>query len=352
MFKELSEEESLELAMYPLCTITNQPISNQIVEDDLRAQMSIDDIITAKLQYGVEPHIKEMQFCTLPYDLPGEVWKPLPKTNDRYLISNKLRVKTVRSNSILKQRRSGEVTIWQTLSDRKSLAVNTCAYTVFGPQVIPLYPNTKRQHLINHKLTFGYELDYTEIRDNRSRIDMPGEIWKPLLEYNGAYEVSNMGRVKSMTKSVTNGDVVVTCLERIMAIAHIDGYYSVIITEASLVHTTRYVHHLVMQAFQPRTEEDIRLERIHIDHINGNKHDNRYCNLRYVTISENVRAANNMGKCNTKLPMSVILNLGYEYEKVRNCNELGRKYGVNGGQILKCVKGLTFSDVNRYIPKL
>ena len=39
-----------------------------------------------------------------------------------------------------------------------------------------------------------------EIWENRQLIDLEGELWLPIKGYEGLYEISNMGRVKSLPR--------------------------------------------------------------------------------------------------------------------------------------------------------
>lgn len=58
-----------------------------------------------------------------------------------------------------------------------------------------------------------------------------------------------------------------------------DGYYR--------TGNMKGIHNLVAEHFIPKTEEDIQLNRNMIDHINGDKSDNRAINLRWCTNQEN-----------------------------------------------------------------
>ena len=109
------------------------------------------------------------------------------------------------------------------------------------------------------------------------------EIWKPIPNYEGIYEVSNYGRVKSLERTIikSNG-VKMTCSEMILS-CHIDsvGYY------ATGLNSKLYrVHQLVAMAFlghKPNGHEKV------IDHIDDNKLNNYVGNLRLVSNRENIR---------------------------------------------------------------
>lgn len=112
------------------------------------------------------------------------------------------------------------------------------------------------------------------------------EIWKPVVGYEGFYEVSNLGNVRSYhfgkTKLLKPG-------------INKKGYLCVILSINGVRKTTT-VHRLVLQSFNPQKDAF----RNHINHINENKKDNRIDNLEWVTAKEN----NNHGTRNIRSGMS------------------------------------------------
>lgn len=102
--------------------------------------------------------------------------------------------------------------------------------------------------------------------------------------------------------------------------------------------TRKYVHHLVAQAYLPpkKPEEEI-------DHINGNRTDNRACNLRWCSRSENRQnSLQNNPKQLAHLQKRVI-KLDRDTEQVieefNGVKEASRKCSVNSGSIVKACKG-------------
>lgn len=108
-----------------------------------------------------------------------------------------------------------------------------------------------------------------------------GEIWKPVVGYEGMYEVSNMGRIKSLMRRINaNGGIRV--IQEFIKKNSIDskGYEYVWLWNKT--GRTYRIHKLVCMAFIPNPGN-----KPCIDHINGNRRDNRVENLRWCTHKEN-----------------------------------------------------------------
>lgn len=108
------------------------------------------------------------------------------------------------------------------------------------------------------------------------------EDWMPINGYEGLYEVSSMGRVKSNERMVYNGFAMYLRPERILKPNTLaKGYLQVTLYDGNSRKSFQ-VHRLVAQAF-------IRNNSNHpqVNHINGNKQDNRVQNLEWCNNSEN-----------------------------------------------------------------
>lgn len=112
------------------------------------------------------------------------------------------------------------------------------------------------------------------------------EIWKDIEGYEGLYQVSNLGRVKSLTRVVpfTNrwGQPMTRIeKEHIMKTKIQNNGYEVLCLRNSGAKWFS-VHRLVAMAFIPNPEN-----KPQVDHINGDKTLNIVSNLRWVTAAEN-----------------------------------------------------------------
>lgn len=125
---------------------------------------------------------------------------------------------------------------------------------------------------------------------NKSTRELKGEVFKPY-PLNVQYLASNFGRIKSKQQIVKHnygGNAIKK--ERILTQTdNGSGYLSVGLTENGKTKNTR-VSRIIAITFVENSEN-----KPQVNHINGNKKDNRYVNLEWNTSGENVRHAWNNG---------------------------------------------------------
>ena len=106
------------------------------------------------------------------------------------------------------------------------------------------------------------------------------EIYKDIKGYEGLYQISNYGNVMSLNYLNTGKAKLLT------PINHHTGYQFVHLRHNKI----KMIHTLVAEAFLPKIEG----KRI-VNHIDGNKKNNRLDNLEYVTYKENTQHAIKLG---------------------------------------------------------
>lgn len=158
------------------------------------------------------------------------------------------------------------------------------------------------------------------------------EVWKDVPGYEGLYQVSNLGRVKSLERWRKNGSGKQKIPERIMSQNAINRGYLMVQLSKNGVYKNVLVHRIVAEAFVQNLNG---LDTV--NHINGNKTDNRSTNLEWVTRGDNLRHAFGTGLNGADHRKLIRVA---QYDKDMNLikiypsmNEAARQTGVNEGNI-------------------
>jgi len=175
------------------------------------------------------------------------------------------------------------------------------------------------------------------------------EEWRDIQGFEGSYQVSNLGRVRSFDRVIMNNIGVHRIYKsRIMKyFLDKDGYENLTLNKLGKQYK-RKVHRLVAAAFidNPENKESV-------NHKDLNKKNNRLENLEWVTKSENmIHAAKNNKNCRgegiaqSKLSEEDVLIIRELYlSKQMNQKELSEKYKVTQSSISCIVLRKTWSHI-------
>lgn len=113
------------------------------------------------------------------------------------------------------------------------------------------------------------------------------EIWKDIKGYEGYYQVSNLGNVRRLPTIIKykNEGFRNYPPKDLIPEKTYDGYLRIVLMKEHKKQRFQ-IHRLVADAFIPNPEN-----KEQVNHINGNKADNRVENLEWCTSSENARHA-------------------------------------------------------------
>lgn len=165
------------------------------------------------------------------------------------------------------------------------------------------------------------------------------EIWKDILGFEGIYQASNFGRIKSLERIDALGH---RLKEKILKTARDRyGYYQVELYKNS-IGKMYLVHRLVWIAFNGQIPESMQ-----VNHINEIKSDNRLKNLNLMTPKENTNWGTRnerVGKVlkNRKDLSKPVLQFTLDNILVKeypSAKQVERELGFNQGNIVKCCNG-------------
>ena len=167
-------------------------------------------------------------------------------------------------------------------------------------------------------------------------MEVEKEIWRDISGYPG-YQVSNLGRVKSLERKVKHMNSYRTVKEKILNTRKFKNGYLVINLHNKGKRKTMTVHRLVCEAFIPNPNN---LQ--YVNHKDECKTNNNVENLEWCTIEYNCNFGSRnerISKTNTngkKSKAVICIETGKIYPSAR---EIQRQLGFNQGNISKCCIG-------------
>jgi hypothetical protein len=174
------------------------------------------------------------------------------------------------------------------------------------------------------------------------------EIWKDIQGYEGRYEVSNLGRVRTVPHYIEHNmfpGVQKFVRGRMRKLQNNGtGYKFLVLSKGDF----RTVHRLVAQSFIPNTDN-----KPWVNHKNGIKSDNRVENLEWCTRQENEDHAfgtglkNSTGSANqmAKLTENDVAEIKRLYVPRKNSEELAAKFGVHRVTIQRIARNKNWKHV-------
>lgn len=173
-----------------------------------------------------------------------------------------------------------------------------------------------------------------------ANVAAPDERWRPVVGYEGLYEVSNQGRVKSLSRWRKGGSRNPTCAvrERILSPSPVNryGHLAVGLSRDGVL-TKRTVHSLVAEAFLgPRPDG------MEVAHNDGDCAHNSADNLRYATRLSNMQDRVRHGTINSKLSADDVAEIRRLRGLVKQA-ALAERFGVTVPQISRIQTGRQWS---------
>lgn len=171
------------------------------------------------------------------------------------------------------------------------------------------------------------------------------EIWRDIPDYEGQYQVSNLGRVKSLERSISckDGRKSYIVPKRIMKLNKDNlGYLNVMLCKNGKIKRFR-VHQLVARTFIPNPEN-----LPMINHKNEIKTDNRVENLEFCTAKHNANYGTrnerlskiNKGKISLKRKTILQFTLDNVFIRVwDSATTASKELNINQSNITSCCRG-------------
>lgn len=178
------------------------------------------------------------------------------------------------------------------------------------------------------------------------------EVWRQVPGYRDYYEVSNLGNVRSVERTITqsNGRIRTFPSKMLKPRAYKAGHLSIELFRGSLGKKW-LVHRLVLLAFRGKSAQGTR-------HLDGNPANNRFYNLRYGTQKENMADKKIHGTHNfafgedagsATISNSLVRRLKRDLKRIGHIRGSGKrlaeKYGIKRQKVSNIKNGHTWNRI-------
>ncbi|BDP47567.1 MULTISPECIES: NUMOD4 domain-containing protein [Enterococcus] len=170
------------------------------------------------------------------------------------------------------------------------------------------------------------------------------ELWMDIEGYEGVYQVSSLGRVKSNRPNYVINKGYVNKEGFIMKPSDNGKGYQIIFLSGKGFRDRRYVHRLVAFHFL----KEAYFEGAEVNHKNGDKSNNTVENLEWLSSDDNKKHARKNGLTNLKGPSKLTdlqaLAIKRLYtNKLMSSGEIMKLFNVSRHTVLNIASGKTFS---------
>ena len=164
------------------------------------------------------------------------------------------------------------------------------------------------------------------------------EVWKPIKGYEGIYEVSDLGRVRSLPRPKTSrnasGEYTFTTKPKILRTFTQRGGYQRVSLGKGKNKKAFMVHRLVGMAFVPGYREGL-----FINHKDENPHNNRADNLEWVTTAENNIYGNHIKNSQRHVAVEQLTIDGQFIQRFNSIIDAAEATGCRATSIQNCCVG-------------
>lgn len=164
------------------------------------------------------------------------------------------------------------------------------------------------------------------------------EIWKDIKGFEGAYQISNLGRVKSLERYVpSSGKTPQKIKEKIRKTFSTTAGYLYVVLSYNHIRKTALIHRLVAEAFIPNPDN---LECV--NHKDENKQNNivenlEWCNYTYNNTYKSIHLRRNLDNVIRKIiQYDLDMNEIKRWDKI---SDVAKYYNTCIANIIKCCKG-------------